>query len=133
MSENYITVAEKRFPVLVAISTEEQQRGLMYRDPPLPNMLFIYSSPCFAGYWMANVRSDLDIVHCLDGKILSINRGESYSTKVIGGYIQTDMVIEFPYGICRDNKIQIGDFVKLNLNKEAQMRVLALKTGFNMD
>jgi len=126
---NYVIIKGKKFPIEVAISSEEQQRGLMYKDPPLYAMAFPYARPQFNSFWMSNVKADLDIVFCLKNKIASIWKGEAKSTSIIGGRDPSDLILEFPYGVVKAEGISVGDDISLDLSKEAQMKFLMLKTG----
>lgn len=126
---NYIIIKGKKFPVLLAISSEEQMQGLMYRDPPLPAMVFLSRRPENRSFWMKNVKADLDIVFCLNNKVSSIWKGESNSTRIVGGGEISDLVIEFPYGFCKAEGISAGSEISVELSKAAAIKVLMLKTG----
>jgi uncharacterized protein len=99
--------------VLLAETELDQQMGLMYRQPPLPCMAFVYSRPRINQFWMANTQAPLDIVFSLKGKITSIKKGEPFSTAVIGDYTDSDLIIEMPYGTCEKLNIKMGDDVSL--------------------
>jgi uncharacterized membrane protein (UPF0127 family) len=126
---DYIKISDKKFPVLLAISSDEQQRGLMYREPPLPNMCFPSRIPQIRRFWMKSVKADLDVIFCLKNKISSIWRGEAGSTAMIGNDDPCDLVIEMPYGTCKSSGITVGSEINLELSKEAEMKFLMLKTG----
>jgi len=126
---DYVIIKGKKFPVELAISSEEQQRGLMYKDPPLYAVAFPYARPQFNSFWMSNVRAPLDIVFSLKGKVSSIWKGEPYSTSIIGGRDPSDLILEFPYGVVKAEGITVGDNINLELSKEAEMKILMLKTG----
>ena len=125
---DYVKIKNKKFPVELAVSSEEQQRGLMYKDQPYA-MAFPYARPQFNSFWMANVKFPLDIVFSLKGKIGSIWKGEPYSTSIIGGREPSDLILEFPYGVVKAEGISVGDEINLELSKEAEMKILMLKTG----
>jgi len=126
---NYVVIKNKKFPVLLAIGYDEQQKGLMHVAPPLPAMAFPYAHPHYNQYWMKNVKADLDIVFCLKNKIASIWKGEAGSTNIIGGREISDLVLELPHGVCKSEGISVGDDINLKLSKEAEMKILMLKTG----
>ena len=66
-----------RFTVELAITPAEQQRGLMFRKSLAPDrgMLFPYSKPQRAAFWMKNTLIPLDIIYIApDGRVLSIAR-----------------------------------------------------------
>jgi uncharacterized membrane protein (UPF0127 family) len=111
--ESYLSIGNQFLPTLLAITAEEQQQGLMYRDWPPPVMSFVYSAPSINRFWMHNTPSPLDIVFSLKGEVTSIHKGEPYSTKLIGDYKFSDLVVELPYGTCKKLGIVIGDSIQL--------------------
>jgi uncharacterized membrane protein (UPF0127 family) len=92
---------------LLALSYDEQCKGLMYEPFPPPIMSFIYEEPKLNKFWMKNTPSPLDIVFCCNGKITQICKGEPYSTFTIGDDSLSDMVIELPYGTIKDSGIKL--------------------------
>lgn len=112
MKNGLVKTKNKEFSVLLAITAEEQERGLMHQKWPPPSMAFIYAKPKFSAFWMKNTPSPLDIVFCLNGKITKICKGEPYSTSLIDGGL-SDLVIEFPYGTCQDHGIVVGSEINL--------------------
>jgi uncharacterized protein len=123
MEKGYIYVDENIFPTLLAISEDEQSKGLMFEPFPPPIMSFLYTEPRVMKFWMKNTPSPLDIVFCCNGSIKQIHKGEPYSTSTIGDNSLSDLIIEFPYGTVKNSKIEIGSKVgivaptKLELNK----------------
>lgn len=111
MREGYIYVDANVFPTYLAISGQEQQQGLMHVEWPPPVMSFLYASPQSNKFWMKNTPSPLDIVFCCDGEIISIHKGEPYSTSAIGPNKNSDLVIEFPYGTVNYTGIKLGNKV----------------------
>jgi uncharacterized membrane protein (UPF0127 family) len=113
MKSGIIFIANNLFETLFAISAEEHQRGLMYVDPPVPVMTFIYGAPGVNKFWMANTIAPLDIIFCHGGKVSEICHGEPHSTSIIGGDSESDLVIELPYGTVDAAQIRIGQPVGL--------------------
>lgn len=113
MNEGYIFVSNNVFPTLLAISEDEQSRGLMWQEAPTPVMSFIYATPKINRFWMLNTPAPLDIVFCCKGEILQICKGEPYSTEAIGSMQFSDLVIEFPFGTVESSNIKIGNKVGL--------------------
>jgi uncharacterized membrane protein (UPF0127 family) len=126
---NYLTVAGKKFQIEVAISSEEQERGLMYKDEPFPILAFPSRRPEIRRFWMKNVRGDLDVMFCLNNKISSIWKGEAGSTKMLGNDNLVDMVIECPHGFCKSLGIEAGAEIKIEYSKQAQYQILLQRTG----
>jgi uncharacterized membrane protein (UPF0127 family) len=108
-----IKISNLEMETIIAESDEDQMAGLMYVPPPTPVMSFVYSSPRINRFWMKNTPAPLDIVFALKGTIVAIHEGEPFSTKLIGDFKPSDLVVELPYGSCEKLGIQIGDPVEL--------------------
>jgi len=108
-----VILGQEKFPTLLAITPEEQEKGLMFVEPPTPVMSFIYAHPMPQSFWMAKTPSQLDIVFSHRGIITSIQRGEPFSTKIIKDEIPSDLVVELPAGTCMAKNITIGDPIRL--------------------
>ena len=113
MKSGIISVGHNVFETLLAISAQEQERGLMYIEPPTPNMAFIYERPGINKFWMANTKAPLDIVFCYAGKVTQICIGEPFSTAMIGDNKFSDLVVEFPFGTVARSGIKIGHSIDL--------------------
>ncbi len=108
MEQGYIYISNNVFPTLLAISSEEQSRGLMYEEWPPPIMSFVYAQPQIVKFWMKNTPSPLDIVFCHNGKVSQICYGEPYSTSMIGADKFSDLVIELPHGTADSTGLKIN-------------------------
>ena len=108
-----IKIGEHILPTLLAISHEEQEIGLMNKPWPPPVMSFVYSKPQINRFWMKSTPSPLDIVFSLNGKITQICKGEPNSTRMIGDYTPSDLVVELPFGTCASKKITVGQEIKI--------------------
>lgn len=113
MKSSTLFVKGIKFPTLLAVSEQEQRKGLMNEQNLPPSMSFVYDYPKVNKFWMHNTPKPLDIVFCREGKIISISKGEPFSTALIGPDAATDLVIEFPYGTCHQMQIKEGDEVEL--------------------
>lgn len=116
MREGYIYLGDNVFSSLLAISEEEQARGLMYVEPPTPVMSFVYDNPKVSKFWMKSTPSPLDIIFCHAGKISQICYGEPYSTRMIGSEKISDLVIELPHGTVDTLGLKIGQIAGLLKN-----------------
>jgi uncharacterized membrane protein (UPF0127 family) len=125
MDKGFVVINGNRFPVLLAIDEQEQTNGLMYVDPPLATMAFIYPKPQINRFWMKNVQDDLDILFCYKGKIIEIVKAEAMSTRLVGKDQYTDLVIEFPVHVAEKHRFKVGDDVKMSLSKEAVGKILS--------
>lgn len=113
MENGYIYIANNVFPSLLAISEEEQEKGLMFEPFPPPIMSFLYNKPKITKFWMKNTESPLDIVFCCNGLVQQIHKGTPFSTEIIGMDKESDLVIEFPYGTVKSSCIKLYDRVGL--------------------
>lgn len=113
MEQGYIYIDNNIFPTFLAISADEQSRGLMYIEPPTPIMSFVYDRPQINKFWMSNTPAPLDIVFCHDGKVSQICIGKPFSTSTIGDDKYSDLVIEFPLGTVEQSEIRVGQSVGL--------------------
>lgn len=113
MESGYVHINDSVYSTLLAISEDEQAKGLMGQAWPPPVMSFVYGSPRISQFWMKNTPSPLDIVFCFDGKITQICKGEPYSTALIGEYRPSDLVIELPFGTVASAGIKLGQEVSL--------------------
>ena len=111
-----ISINGDEIPTLLAVTQAEQEKGLMHQKFPPPVMSFIYEYPKINKFWMKNTPCALDIVFCLNNKIINICKGEPLSTELVGEDNFSDLIIELPYGTCESKKIKLGDLVKLNIN-----------------
>ena len=128
MKTGIIAVGNNLFETLLAISAQEQERGLMYIEPPIPNMAFIYERPGINKFWMANTKAPLDIVFCYAGKVTQICVGEPFSTSIIGDNKFSDLVIEFPFGTVDQSGIKLGhDIDLLKPSAEELKQIIAKK------
>lgn len=114
MESGIISINNNIFETLLAISSDEQQKGLMYHKPPTPIMSFVYTKPENNRFWMLNTPAPLDIVFCLNNKISQIHYGEPYSTKMIGNHEElSDLIVELPHGTINSLNVKIGNSVNL--------------------
>src|SRR5579885_957058 len=111
MENGYIYISNNVFPTLLAISSDEQETGLMGQAWPPPIMTFVYASPRVNKFWMKNTPSPLDIVFCCQGEVSQICVGEPNNTSIIGDDKHSDLVIEFPRGTVVSAGIKLGHHV----------------------
>src|SRR5690348_6522793 len=106
---NELIIANKSFPIKIAISQEEQQKGLMHEKWPPPMMAFLYKDSSIRNFWMKDTPSPLDIVFASNNKIIRIENGKPYSLKKISSVVPCDLVLEFPKGTCKNLSVGMGD------------------------
>jgi uncharacterized membrane protein (UPF0127 family) len=127
MESGYIFIEDNVFPTLLAISADEQSKGLMFEKFPPPIMSFIYTEPQINKFWMKNTPSPLDIIFCCDGEIKQICVGEPYSTQTIGGDNPSNLVIELPFGIVHQSVIKLGNKVGFIAPTELELKKIIAK------
>ena len=75
-------IQETPVEIEVAIGSNEQQQGLMYREsmPENHGMLFVYTKPRYMSFWMKNTKIPLSIAFIReDGVISNIEKMEPFS------------------------------------------------------
>lgn len=136
MKRGFLKINGGLIPTLLAITSEEQEKGLMHIKPPAPTMSFVYDRPRINSFWMKNTPAPLDIVFCNDNKIIKICEGKPNSTELIGT-VESNLVVEFPKGYCKENNIQEGDSITLinypNPSKEQLEKKAPLKPWLLVD
>lgn len=108
-----------KFQVELAISQEEQGRGLMYRHTlqEKTGMLFINSPQNPLTMWMKNTPLSLDMIFINpQGIIIHIEESTiPYSTHIIGPVKNAMGIFEVLAGTCRKKDIKVGDKVSFEL------------------
>ena len=125
MHKGYVIINGNRFKVSLAIDEQEQTDGLMYIEPPLTSMAFVYTKPQVNKFWMRGVKDDLDILFCYKNKIIEIVNAEADNMRLLGKDQYSDLVIEFPVSITNQYRFKVGDDVKMSFSKEAANKLLA--------
>ena len=113
MKQGYVIINNKIHKCLIAVSQEERSLGLMHVKWPPPIMAFPNFRPTINKFWMKNTPSPLDIVFCMDSKIIAIEHGQPNTLDMIGPDEFSDLVVEFPRGFTNINNININDSIKL--------------------
>lgn len=98
---------------LVALTDEEQRRGLMHQSWPPPVMCFPYRNQAIRKFWMKDTISPLDIVFCNAGYVVSVIKGIPLSLNHVGPDFPVDLVVELPAGTAKRLEIMAGTKVKL--------------------
>jgi uncharacterized membrane protein (UPF0127 family) len=127
---DYIYLGKHKLPTLLAITANEQEKGLMGFKDPAPVMSFIYTTPRLNRFWMRGCNVPLDIVFCRQGQIVEICRGEPNSTKLLGGAEPSDLVIELPAQSCNQLGVRVGDPARAELSDAAKTKILLSNYSF---
>ena len=125
---SYIVCDDKKIKNIdFAISSKEQELGLMFeKDSKI--LVFLYTQPKTRKFWMKNCNFPLDIVFIKSNKIIAIEKGESNTENLIGPDKESDFVIEFPFGYCKENDLAIGKSIKLKLGKKVLKKLFQMTT-----
>lgn len=103
--------AEHKFRIEVARTSEEQARGLMFREKlgPDEGMIFPMNPPRYAGFWMKNTVIPLDMIFVrADGTIARIEAETTpYSLDQVGSGEPVAAVLEIAGG--RAAQLGIGE------------------------
>lgn len=121
---DYLKYKEHKIPTVLAITSEEQAKGLMYEESLPPAMAFVYTEPRLNKFWMSHTPKPLDIIFCLKNKIVSICHGVPYSTSLIGGNHLSDLVLEMPYGNSTKLGMKIGDVISMEYHPNSLSKIL---------
>ena len=127
-NKGHVVIGEETIPVVLAITSEEQQRGLMHVEKPVP-MAFTYNSPFYNKFHMKNTPAPLDLVFCYAGKVVQVFEGKPFSHDMIGNDGLSDLVLEFPYGTCASLNIGPGTPVKIIHKTSSLAIILSAKYG----
>jgi len=110
-----IAIRDQTVRLEIARTPDEQAKGLGDRDSLDwgHGMLFEYSEPRFAGFWMKDMRFDIDIVWIREGRIVDFSHRVKHSPEGPGPTIRprelVDTVLEVPAGFAQANGWRIGD------------------------
>jgi uncharacterized protein len=100
-----------RFTIEIAETPEQQARGLMFRQEMDDDhgMLFVFSVTRPASFWMQNTPLPLDLIFIgEDGRVVSVEEGEPFSTRPIGPPEPVRFVLEINAGIAQETGIAPG-------------------------
>jgi uncharacterized protein len=118
-----LVIAERvTVTVELARSLQEKVRGLSNRPALKPGhgMLFVYEQPQPIGIWMKDMRFPLDILWISDGRIAHVEKNASPLAPSGPQRVYTatgEAVLEVPAGFTDQQKIRVGDRVKVNLTQ----------------
>lgn len=101
-----------RFTLELALTPEEQARGLMFRTDLAPDhgMLFVYDPPRRALFWMKNTPLSLDMIFIAeDGRVESVAAETvPYSTETIPSKGEVRAILEIVGGRAAETGIEAG-------------------------
>ncbi len=121
---NKLIIGDKELDTLLALTDSEHENGLMWVPPPAPIMTFVFNTVEPRKFWMRNTISPLDIIHCINNQVISINQGTPMSEEFIGPDEPANMVIEMPAGQADELGVRPGDKVKIFYSKRTRAKLL---------
>jgi hypothetical protein len=127
-SGGVVAAKGQKFLAEVAVTPQEQMRGLMYRQALASNrcMIFVYDEDGNHAIWMKNCLISLDVVWVKeDGTIVEIVektpplsplfRGPDSEAPTYGGKVLSRHFVEFPVGTVHRLGLKLGDRLGWNL------------------
>ncbi|MDO8660956.1 MAG: DUF192 domain-containing protein [Candidatus Woesearchaeota archaeon] len=97
----------------LAISPEQHEQGLMYRESLAPDagMLFVFSKPQFLSFWMKNTKIPLDMIFFDENKtVVKIVTALPCTQDLCQNYggITAKYVLEVNSGFAKENAVSVG-------------------------
>jgi uncharacterized protein len=111
-----MTIGNRTFTLEVADTDEARTYGLMRRDsmPRNHGMIFVFPDEQERGFWMKNVRFDLDITFLdADARVVSIHRMEAYDRRSTYSDGPAKYAIELNAGMAREAGVKVGDVLDI--------------------
>lgn len=124
--KDFIVFGKYALPIKIAISKEEQARGLMGVPWPPPILVFPGKLE-FKKFWMKDTPSPLDILFCKGDKIIEIFAGTPFCLEKFGPKEKCDLVVELPRGLANKFNLKNGDLVNINYSLETLAKIFEHK------
>ncbi|MFM7439959.1 MAG: DUF192 domain-containing protein [Snowella sp.] len=116
-------IGEEAIELEVAKTPEQQEIGLMFRTDLAKNrgMIFLFSPPRVARFWMKNTLIPLDMIFLRGGVIQSISASVPPCKRdpcpSYGPFVEIDQVVELASGRAKELGLQKGDLLKVEFTK----------------
>jgi uncharacterized membrane protein (UPF0127 family) len=110
-----ITIRDQKVQLEIVRTPAQQAKGLGDRDELAwgHGMLFEYPAPGFPGFWMKDMRFDIDIVWIREGRIVDVSHRVRHFPEGPGPTLRphqlTDTVLEVPAGFAQAHNWRVGD------------------------
>ena len=110
-----VTIGVHVIDAEVADTPERKERGLSGRAALADGhgMLFPYDTPGRYGFWMPNMRFDIDILWIRSGRIVHVEPSVSKddAQRIYRPSAEADLVLELPAGTAARHGFRVGDAV----------------------
>ena len=110
-----VTIGVHVIDAEVADTPERKERGLSGRAALADGhgMLFPYDTPGRYGFWMPNMRFDIDILWIRSGRIVHVEPSVSKddAQRIYRPSADADLVLELPAGTAARHGFRVGDAV----------------------
>jgi uncharacterized membrane protein (UPF0127 family) len=116
-----VEIGDAVVSVELAITAEEQAKGLMHRESMDENagMLFVFTKEKIPGFWMKNTLIPLDMIFIgSDNKVKEILVAEPCKKEPCVGYKPKEKVmyvLEVNKGFTERHNVSIGDEIKISI------------------
>jgi uncharacterized protein len=113
------TIHDTVFSIELAISAQEKEKGLAYRDniPDNHGMLFLFDHEQQYNFWMKDMRFPIDILWIRESTVLDITPNVPVANPPYSQYAPkyaVDKVLELKAGTVERYGITVGDKVKFS-------------------
>lgn len=117
-----VVIGDNEFHTMIAVTQQEHEKGLMFKEWPPPVMSFPYNTAAVRKFWMKNTPSPLDILFCREGFVVDIKHGKPYDCTLICPNSESDLVVELPHGTAKAYDINIGDPVRVKYSLDTLLK-----------
>ena len=121
--ESTIHIKNYSAGISVAVTPVEQSKGLMFAKTAFP-IAFPTKTPEYKKFWMKNTPAPLDIIFCIDNRIIHIANGIPNSTELVGPNQPADLVVELPRGTVKNIGASVGDEINIKYSREDRVRII---------
>jgi hypothetical protein len=123
--QNRVCFKDNCFDVELAITDEEQMRGLMFRNylDPKRGMLFVFGGESESSFWMKNTLIPLDIIWINENKEVVFISENTQPCKedfcpTINPNQKAKYVLEINAGISKEIGLKVGDELEISLSEK---------------
>jgi len=121
-NEGSIFLNNKEVRVRVAITEEDQRKGLMFENSLKEGtgMLFIFGERKMRSFWNKNTYVPLDVIWIDNDEVVGISHlpsnGDGGNLVTVDSGVPVNYVLEVPYGFAQRHTISMGAKVRYKIN-----------------